>query len=184
MSRVAGFLIAAIVLVLFVILRVQNITNGQHETGIFIVEHELQLPGTPFQIYDAMTGDISGWWDRSFSPSPAKLYIEARPGGGFYEILDDSGDGLLHATVTAAQRGQLLRLEGSLGLAGHAIQMVTSLAFSAAVGDSTTLRVSVHAAGEMQDVWAETVSQVWGHLLFERLRPHVLEGKHLRHGSN
>ncbi len=33
----------------------------------FRVTHELILPGEPNQVYDAITGDISGWWDHSFS---------------------------------------------------------------------------------------------------------------------
>lgn len=32
--------------------------------------------------YDAIRGDISGWWDHSISEKPYRLYIEAKPGGG------------------------------------------------------------------------------------------------------
>ena len=35
-------------------------------------------------------------------------YIEPRPGGGFIEIFDDEGNGVLHATVIYADRGKLL----------------------------------------------------------------------------
>jgi len=44
-------------------------------------------PGDPVFVYDHLTGDISEWWDHSFSEKPYKLFIEARPGGGFYEIV-------------------------------------------------------------------------------------------------
>src|SRR5262245_55635462 len=84
--------------------------------GGFVVEHELVLPGTPEAIYDALTGDVSGWWDHSFSGAPKRLYIEAKPGGGFYEIFDKSGDGAKHAEVITAERGKLLRFVGPLGL--------------------------------------------------------------------
>ncbi len=65
---------------------------------VFSFEKEIVLPGTPESVYDAITGDISGWWDHSFSDKPYKLYIEAKPGGGFYEIFNEKGDGVKHAT--------------------------------------------------------------------------------------
>ena len=58
--------------------------NRSLETGAFAVQHEVVLPGTPEVIFDAISGDISGWWDHSFSGKPLKFYIEPRPGGGFF----------------------------------------------------------------------------------------------------
>ena len=60
--------------------------NRELRVGSFAIEHTLVLPGTPETLYDALTGDISGWWDHTFSERPAKFYIEAKPGGGFWEI--------------------------------------------------------------------------------------------------
>ena len=77
----------------------------EQKFGVFAIEHKLALPGKPEAIYDAMTGDISGWWDHSFCKNPKKFYIEPKPGGGFWEIFDDSGDDVLHATVIFAERG-------------------------------------------------------------------------------
>lgn len=144
--------------------------------GAFEISHKLTLPGTPAVIFDAMTGDISSWWDHSFSMSPKKFFIEAKPGGGFYEIFDDSGDGVKHATVIYADRGKYLRFDGPLGLSGRAIQMVTTYQFEAAGADSTLLQVSVHAAGEMEDGLADTVERVWYHFLFERFKPFIENG--------
>ena len=138
-------------------------------TGGFIINQELTLPGDSVEIYDAISGDISGWWDHSFTEKPYRLYIEAKPGGGFYEIFDDSGDGALHATVIMARRGKMLRFTGPLGLSGNAIDLVCSYEFEAVGPDSTRLKLSVHAAGEMQKGWAEVVNKVWYHFLFERL---------------
>ncbi len=76
----------------------------------FAFDLDLSLPGSPEIIYDAFTGDISGWWDHTFSDAPRALYIEPTPGGAFMELFDESGDGVRHATVTAAKRGELLRL--------------------------------------------------------------------------
>ena len=79
----------------------------------FSFEMNFSYPGDPVFVYDHLTGDISDWWDHSFSEKPYKLFIEARPGGGFYEIFDESGDGVKHATVIFAQRGHMLRMEYS-----------------------------------------------------------------------
>ncbi len=53
--------------------------------------------------------DTNDWWDHSFAENPEKLFIEARPGGGFYEIFDTQGNGARHATVIYAERGKMLR---------------------------------------------------------------------------
>ena len=60
--------------------RLQSETK-ELKTGGFQVQQELLLPASPEDVYDAATGDISGWWDHSFSAHPKKLYIEAKPGG-------------------------------------------------------------------------------------------------------
>ncbi|MDH3216459.1 MAG: SRPBCC domain-containing protein [Candidatus Krumholzibacteria bacterium] len=150
-------------------------------TAGFSLEHELVLPVSPGEAFDAMTGDISGWWDHSFSGTPKALYIEPRPGGGFYEIFDDSGDGALHASVTYADRGRLLRFVGPLGLAGNAFTMSVTVTYEPHA-DGTLVKLSVNSMGIMEDGWDEAVDQVWHHFLFERLKPYVEAGKH-RGGS-
>ncbi len=145
---------------------------------VFSFEKQLTLPGTTTQIYDAITGDISGWWDHSFSEKPYKLYIDAIPGGGFYEIFNAGGDGVKHATVIYSDRGKMLRFEGPLGLSGRAIQMVTTYEFSAAGSDSTTLKLSVHAAGEVEEGLPAIVESVWEHFLFERFKPFIESGSY------
>jgi len=148
------------------------------ETGGFAFTFERTVPGSPRVTYDALTGDISGWWDHTVSGNPDRLYIEPRPGGGFYEVFNESGDGVRHAVVTAAERGVLLRFEGPLGLAGHALHMVATyeLAEVGLEGTSTNLKVTVHAAGELQDGWAETVEGVWHHFIDERFVPYMEAG--------
>jgi hypothetical protein len=149
------------------------------ETSAFVVEHELVLPGAPETIYDAITGDIIEWWDHTFSASPKKLYIEAKPGGGFWEIFDESGDGALHATVIQADRGKIIRFEGPLGLSGKAIQMVHTYEFALVGTDSTRLTVSVHASGEIEPGLAEAVDGVWLHFLAKQFKPYIESGRHL-----
>jgi hypothetical protein len=164
------------IIVLFVFFLCFSTGIGQIKTlkyGAFSFELSLTLPGSPEATYDAISGDISGWWDHSFSKKPYKLYLETKPGGGFYEIFDKNGDGALHATVIYAKRGKILRFTGPLGLSGNAIDLVNTYTFEKAAGDSTNLTLSVHAAGEMQEGWPEMVESVWRHFLFEQFSPYI-----------
>ncbi len=148
--------------------------NSDLSTGGFEVKHVITLPGTPDAVYDAVTGDISQWWDHSFSESPLKLYIEPRPGGGFYEIFDKQGNGVKHAEVILADRGKMLRFNGPLGLSGNAIDVVSTYTLEPVGNDSTRFSLTVHAAGEVKDGLVEIVNNVWYHFLFERLKPYLI----------
>jgi len=140
---------------------------------IFAFDKEVTLPGTPEQIFDVATRDISGWWDHTFSKNPKKFFIEAKQGGGFYEIFDDEGNGVLHATVIYSQRGKIIRFDGPLGLSGRAVQIVTTYEFSSVGGDSTLMKISVHGSGEMEEGMPAIVEKVWEHFIFERFKPYV-----------
>lgn len=142
-------------------------------TGAFAIAFAVTCPGTPEQIYDHLTGDISPWWDHSFSRKPHKLFIEPRPGGGFYEIFDEKGDGALHATVIYAERGKKLRFDGPLGLSGRAVQAVTTYSLASVGRDSTTLSLEVHLQGEIDEQLAAAVNTVWHHFLIERFKPYI-----------
>lgn len=145
------------------------------KTGAFQIQQEVVLPATPEAVYDAVTGDISGWWDHSFSEHPKKLYIEARPGGGFYEIFNDSGDGALHATVIYAERGRMLRFTGPLGLSGQAVNFVTTYEFLPDPA-GTKLRLTCNVSGQIEDGQSKIVDAVWHHFLVERLKPYIESG--------
>lgn len=141
--------------------------------GAFGFDFSLTLPGTPEEIFGAITGDISGWWDHSFSGNPAKFYIEPVVGGGFYEYFDDKGNGVRHAVVTYVDRPKVMRMEGPLGLAGNAFQGVYTYNFEPVGADSTKLTLQVQAAGHVEKEWAAVVERVWKHFLFERFKPYV-----------
>ena len=85
----------------------------------------------------------------------------------------------LHATVIYADRGKMLRFDGPLGLSGKAIQIVTTYEFEPVGNDSTLFKVSVHAAGEVDEGIPEIVESVWDHFIFEQLEPYIVSGKHL-----
>jgi hypothetical protein len=165
---------------LLLTLLITSLTAGTEALIIkgFRINQELILPGNPDMVYDAITGDISGWWDHSFSENPAKFYIEPKPGGGFYEIFDDSGDGVKHATVIAAQRGKLLRFEGPLGLSGRALHLVHTYEFTPIGSDSTQLTLIVNAMGEIDDTLPDIVDKVWYHFLFEQFKPYMEKRVH------
>ena len=146
---------------------------------VFSFDQVVTLHGTPETIYDAISGDIGEWWDHSFSKKPYRLFLEAKPGGGFYEIFNEKGDGARHATVIYAERGRKLRFDGPLGLSGRAVQLVSTYQFEPIGQDSTRLTLSVHGAGEMEEGMSKVIEGVWHHFLFERFRPYVESGMHL-----
>ena len=139
----------------------------------FGFEMNFSYPGDTAFVYDHLTGDISDWWDHSFVPKPERIFIEPRPGGGFYEIFDDQGNGALHATVIYANRGKLLRMEGPLGLSGQAINQVCTYTLNALGKDSTRLTLQVNGSGKYGDNTADLVQQVWEHFLWEQFKPHI-----------
>jgi len=149
--------------------------TGAAPVGTFAFTVETTVPGAPDDVFDLATGDISQWWDHTMSENPRELRVDPFPGGAFMEVFDDAGNGVRHAVVTAAQRGALLRYEGPLGLAGHAIQMVTTWTFAVASTGSTSVSVEVHASGEVHENWPDIVEKTWHHFLIERFAPYATQ---------
>ena len=139
----------------------------------FSFEMNFSYSGDPDFVYDHLTGDISSWWDHSFSEDPHKLYIEARPGGAFYEIFDESGDGARHASVIYAERGKMLRMEGPLGLSRQAITLVCTYTLKATDDGGTLLTLKVNGSGDFSEDTPGIVEQVWEHFLWEQFRPYI-----------
>ncbi|HEX5131322.1 MAG TPA: hypothetical protein VFX92_02415 [Candidatus Krumholzibacteria bacterium] len=153
-----------------------RVDGGELPYSAWGFDFSLTLPGTPDEIFGAITGDISGWWDHSFSGKPARLFIEPKVGGGFYEYFDDKGNGVRHATVTYVDRPKALRMEGPLGLAGNAFVGVYTYTFEALGADSTTLKLDVQAAGHLEPGWDAVVERVWRHFLIEQFQPYIESG--------
>lgn len=140
------------------------------------VTHVVTLPGPPERAYDAATGDLAPWWDHTFKAKPLRHYLEPWAGGGMYEIWNEQGEGVKHATVTWAERGKRLRFEGPLGLAGNGIVFVTTWDFEAK-GDSTQLTCTASCAGALPAGAEKAVDGVWAHFLSGRLKPYMESGK-------
>lgn len=130
----------------------------------FSIDDTVAVPVASEDAYDRFV-EVDAWWDHRFSENPVDFYLEPQPGGGFYEIFDAGGDGVLHATVIYADRGSLLRFAGPLGLSGMAVQMVYTLTFSG-TGDSTSVALSVRGSGEdIGEQGQAAVAEVWRHFL-------------------
>jgi uncharacterized protein YndB with AHSA1/START domain len=137
---------------------------------------ESRVPGSPEEVFDLFTGDVSPWWDHRFSEQPAKLEIEPRPGGAFIELFDTAGNGVEHARVTVAERGKELVFRGPLGFGrmGVHLDFVHRVTFEPD-GDGTKVTVTVHGLGEVQAGWPAAVQGVWQHFLIERFQPYATE---------
>lgn len=133
------------------------------------------------EVFTAATGDVSPWWDHSFTPDPAELVIEPVFGGRFYErFTEGSDDGALHATVIYVNAPETLRLDGPLGLSGRAFtKVVTWRLEEAEDGAATVFHVDIALSGEVDAALAGVVSNVWRHFIGARLTPYVEAGCHL-----
>lgn len=142
----------------------------------FVVRKEARVPCTPEEAYDAFTGDISPWWDHHFSPTPTRFVIEPRPGGHMLELVDERGDGIVHAEVTCAVRGRRLVFRGPLGTHGRATDMVHDLVFRPD-GEETVVALQVHCLGEFDDAGVAAIDRVWDHFLADRFVDYVASGR-------
>lgn len=131
-------------------------------------------------VFDAATGDITGWWDHSFALDPHVLHIEPVADGRFYEQMRaGSDDGALHARVIYVDAPEQLRLHGPLGLSGQAIDLVSSWTLSETDQGHTRFRVDLAMMGEIDSELAGIVRDVWVHFIDARLKPYVEAQCHL-----
>jgi hypothetical protein len=161
-----------VMLVLMTVPAWAEITNEPMVAFSFSVTTD--MAGTPEEVFDAATGDITPWWDHTMSGKPLKMYVEPKPGGAFMEIFNEKGDGVRHAVVTGVERGKFIRLEGPMGLAGYALFLVTTWNFEPAETEGRTqVTISVRGSGEVQEGWPELIERTWHHFLVECLKPYL-----------
>lgn len=146
-------------------------TDASRPFGAFAFQDSVRVSLPPTEAFDRFV-EVDAWWDHRFSEDPIRFYLEARPSGGFYEIFDEEGNGVLHATVITARRGELLRMHGPLGLSGFALDLVCTLTFSEEEG-STLVQLDVRGAGELDPSWPGVIQSVWHHFLVERYQPYT-----------
>ena len=82
----------------------------------FVSEHTLILAAPPAEAYQALTAQISRWWDarHSYSGKAENFSLDASAGGCFCETLPNGGS-VMHMMVVYADPGVLLRMVGGLG---------------------------------------------------------------------
>ncbi|MCP2677975.1 SRPBCC domain-containing protein [Maricaulaceae bacterium NA33B04] len=132
------------------------------------------------EVFDAATGDVTGWWDHSFSLNPAEMVIEPVFGGRFYERLyADRNDGALHATVIYVDAPTKLTMNGPLGLSGRAVDLVSAWTLSEPELGGTEFTVDLSMAGEVDSDLASAVAGVWDHFIRERLKVYIEAGCHI-----
>ena len=175
MRRPTLALLAAVCALPVAAIRPWRADPTEQELRAFSFEHEVRVPVAPEAAFDAFTGDVSPWWDHTFSTDPVRFEIEPRAGGGFWEIFDEEGNGLLHARVTWAERGKKLVFRGPLGFHGRAVDMVHTFVFEAD-GGATRVRATVEAMGVFEESHPAIVEQVWHHFL-GRYQEHVENGR-------
>ena len=147
----------------------------------FTTRFTVEIAAPITEVFEAATGDVTGWWDHSFWPNPAEMVIEPRFDGRFYERFEAGSDnGTLHARVIFVRAPHQLRLHGPLGLSGRAFDLVTSWSLAEIdAGEATAFTVELHMAGEVDAELAGIVRSVWVHFIDDRLRPWVEADCHL-----
>ncbi|MEL7025203.1 MAG: hypothetical protein AAGL69_15815 [Pseudomonadota bacterium] len=110
----------AVMAVLFASLAATSSAEVLHaeKTG-FVVRHELRIVAPRETVWRMLLGHVAEWWDgaHTYSGDATNLYIEPRALGCFCEDLG-AADAVVHLTVTAIRKENLLRLTGGLGPLG------------------------------------------------------------------
>lgn len=147
------------------------------ETRSFRYSGSVALAATPAEVWEAVTGDIGGWWDHKFSEGEAAaFFIDPSPGGGFWEYFDEDGiAGVRHAEVIFSDgRGRLV-FEGPLGFSGHAVDIVTTWEIVDAGEGKSRLDFAVSFSGAWKEGWQEALIGVEDHFM-GRLQGYLAAG--------
>lgn len=141
------------------------------------IEKEVVVAAPPDEAWNAFTGDVSAWWDHTFSGNPERLVIDRIAGGGFWEYFDAEGHGVQHAEIIWAEPGKILKMRGPLGFSGKALDLVHTFRFSPDPG-GTKIHLTLNAMGQLDDEGVAAMEAVWDHFLVERFQAHIAAGKH------
>jgi hypothetical protein len=146
----------------------------------FTIKHTSQVRGTTSAAYQAFTAQIGSWWDpaHSYSGQASNISLDARANGCLCEKLPSNGS-VTHMTVTFADPGKLLRMNGGLGpLQSMAATGVMTVTFTTIPG-GTRVEITYAVGGQPSqglDKLAPAVDQVLGGQ-WERFSRFVDSGK-------
>jgi uncharacterized protein YndB with AHSA1/START domain len=135
----------------------------------------VDYPANPEEVFNAATGDISGWWDHKHTENPVRFAIEARAGGHFIEQFDHMGNGAIHADVTYVQRPSKLQMKGPFGLNGRAVDLVVTYDI-VPLRRGARIDLTVDMGGHLSAEDVGIVEQVWRHFLENRLKTYLEAG--------
>ncbi len=146
----------------------------------FVVHHETHIDAPPARVYEALVGEIGGWWnpEHTFSGDARNLSLDDGPGGCLCEELPGGG-GVEHLRVVYVDPPRLLRLSGALGpLQGSALAGTLTWTLAAADG-GTRLELTYAVGGFMEGGFEGIAPAVQSVLAGQmgRLRRYVETGK-------
>jgi DNA-binding transcriptional ArsR family regulator len=135
---------------------------------------DVEIAGTPREVFSALTEDPGGWWGHPFvHPKAIGLTLDPRLGGMLLEQWNEGG--AVVAVVTGWQEDRHLTLTGSFH---HVAVGVAS--FDLAPTDARTmLNFTFRAVGVIDPELAETMPSGWNELLSNRLKALVESGTRL-----
>jgi uncharacterized protein YndB with AHSA1/START domain len=131
------------------------------------IELEVQINGSPSDVFHALTQAVDGWW--AFRSSGSTVTLEPVLGGRWYEETADADD-RLWGIVTRIKPMRALEVTGSIGMAGPAVNVVSYILEP--TGSGTKLKLSHHGIGLISEGYKEG----WNDLLAKHLKKFVEDG--------
>lgn len=138
--------------------------------SLFQTELEVVLKASPEHIFQALTLDIHAWWGAENSWGRGTLILEPAIGKHLYEDFGN-GDGAIFGTVTYVERNKKLVIEGNHGLSDNVHGFISYELVPQ--GESTLLKFSHRAFGEISERSRANFSTGWKEMLDVSLRKHV-----------
>ena len=139
--------------------------------SVFHTELEIPLKASPARVYQALTHDISAWWDPDASWGKGKLVLEPKVGGRMWEDFGN-GEGALFGIVTYVEQNKKLEIEGDHGL-GSGVQGYIRFEL-VPQEEGVLLKFSHRAFGEISERSRQRFPEGWQQLLAVNL-PAYLE---------
>ena len=161
------------------LLRLQRTVEAEVERvsrseSVVDVALDVEIGGTPPEVFSALTLDPGGWWGHPLLRSNAiGLTLDPRLGGLLLEQWEHGGAVL--AAVTGWQEDRHLTLTGPF----HHVAVGVATFDLAPIGSGTLLKFSFRAVGVLDPELAEAMSSGWTELLSTRLKALVESGTRL-----
>jgi uncharacterized protein YndB with AHSA1/START domain len=135
---------------------------------------DVEIGGTPTEVFSALTQDPGGWWGHPFvHPNAIGLTLDPRLGGMLLEQWSEGG--AVVAVVTGWQENRHLTLTGSF----HHVALGIATFDLAPTDAGTLLNFAFRAMGVVDPDLAEEMSGGWKELLSNRLKALVESGRRL-----